>query len=349
MTETPRHTVRVAQIGCGYWGPNLLRNLDKSPLAEVVTVVELDAGRREYVEISYPGIQTSTDIQKVLADQSIAAVVVATPAGTHEQLVNMCLDNNKHVLVEKPLCFSIDRGELLVKKAAERSRVLAIGHVYLYHPYIELLQRLVKDGDFGDLVYLNLSRLNLGVVRSDVNAWWNLAPHDVSQILAVRSGMLPETISATGIAHLQPGVEDVVFATLRWADGVSAHIHVSWLEPEKIRRMTLVGSKKMAVFDDTASSPLTIYDKGVDVVPSAGMRMDYDNFDGPALVLRQGSVETPKLPKSEPLALEIEDFLRAVIEGRSPVADANNALDVTKVLSCGQKSLELGGELIHIP
>lgn len=348
MNSSHDAKVRIAQIGCGYWGPNLLRNLVQSTSADVVGLADSSDARRAYVAKTYPNIPVFDRADDVIGHPGVDAVVIATPAASHGDLVARALDAGKHVLVEKPLCFDEDESLWLLQRANKSNLVLAIGHVYLYHPYVRHLRARLNAGEFGNLVYLDMSRLNLGIVRSDVNVWWNLAPHDISIALYLRDGMMPETIVASGVAHLQPGIEDVVFATLTWSDGVRAHVHVSWLEPEKTRRMTLVAAEKMAVFDDTSPQPLTIYDKGVDVVPASGERMDYDNFSGPSLVLRDGDVERPDLGKGEPLALEIEDFLNAVLHDTATVADGQHARDVTRILACGQRSLNMGGARVRI-
>lgn len=335
----------VAQIGCGYWGPNLLRTLHSIPGVDVRWVAEASALRWEYVAERYPRLALTTDAAEIFRDPGVEAIVIATPAATHAELVESALAAHKHVLVEKPLALSLADAQRLARLAGSAGRTLMVGHTFLYNPAVRCLKRLLGEGALGDPYYTYSQRLNLGQVRSDVNAWWNLAPHDVSVLLYLLDDRLPESVSARGVARLQPGIEDVVFATLAWSGGLHAHIHVSWLDPGKVRRLTIVGSKKMGVYDDLAEHKLAIVDKGVESVPRLGDSMDYDQ---PQLRLRTGSVSWPEIGTEEPLMLELIDFFECIMQGREPVAAARTGVDVVAVLEAGHRSLKEGGRPVYL-
>ncbi len=333
----------VAQLGCGYWGPNLLRNLRAQPDCHVKLVCEPRAERRAYVAEAFSGVDLADQAAAALDDPEIAAVVVATPADTHHALTRAALLAGKHVLVEKPLALELDHAEELGALAAERALVLMAGHTFLYNAAVRFVRELVAAGELGDLLYAYTQRLNLGQARTDVNAWWNLAPHDVSILLYLLGGELPESVALHGACRIQPGIEDVVFGLLRWPGGLTAHVHASWLDPGKVRRVTLVGSRKMAVYDDMAEARVTIADKGVDRVPRAGERMDYDRPGGWHLLHRAGDVVIPRVAGEEPLRVEVRHFLDCVRTGATPLTGPGHARDVVAVLAAGEQSLRSGG------
>lgn len=335
--------VIVGQIGCGYWGPNLLRNLTGLDGCRVKTVAETSMERRKFVTSHYPNIAVSADAADVLGDPDVSAVVLATPARTHYELAYSALEAGKHVLVEKPLTLDVSEAGELATLAAARGRVLMVGHTYLYNSALKTLRRNIEDGVIGAPYYFHLNRLNLGIARTDVNAWWNLAPHDVSILLYLRDGKMPVEVSATGAGFIQKDIEDTVFARLAWGDGVVAHIHVSWLNPEKVRRVTLVGSKKMAVLDELAEHPLALYDKGIDLMPAESERRDYDNFDGMQLVHRAGEIIYPDVETREPLADEVSDFISCITGNKTPVSNATQGRNVVAILAAGQESLKNEG------
>src|SRR2546429_1389322 len=237
--------IALAQIGCGYWGPNLLRNFSAQPDCWVKLVADTNEERLAYVAANFPKTQTVKQIESVLSDPEIDAVIVATPAASHYQLTKRVLESNKHVFVEKPLATSTKEADELTSLAAARSLTLMSGHTFIYNAAVRYAKKLLDEGELGQVYYIYSQRLNLGQVRSDVNAWWNLAPHDVSILLYLMGGELPISVSARGVDYIQPGIADVVFATLTWENRVAAHIHVSWLDPGKARKMTFVGSRKM--------------------------------------------------------------------------------------------------------
>jgi len=308
-----------------------------------IVVAEPSTDRREYVSGHYPDIGVTGDGFDIIGDPEINAVIIATPAGSHYDLASAALDAGKHVLVEKPMALDVAEADRLVAKADAAGLILSVGHTYLYNQALSVLAGQVEQGALGDIYYFDMSRLNLGIARTDVNAWWNLAPHDVSILLRLRGDRLPAEVSATGADFVQKGIEDTVFAKLTWDDGVVANIHVSWLSPDKVRRMTVVGSQKMAVLDELAPHPVSIYDKGIDLMPAESGRRDYDDFSGTQLVHRVGDVAHPDVLPSEPLAGEVQDFLDCINNHGTPVASARRGRDVVAVLAAGDESLKTGG------
>ena len=329
----------LAQLGCGYWGPNLLRNFSAQPNCHVKWLADQVAERRSYVAANFPKTQTSADWEQVIVDPAVEAVVIATPASTHFTLAKAALQAGKHVFVEKPLAMNVGEADELVTLAAAHQRTLMVGHTFLYNGAVRYMKQLLDAGELGQPYYIYSHRLNLGQVRSDVNAWWNLAPHDVSILLYLMNGELPVSISAHGIAYIQPGVEDVVFATLTWANRVMAHVQVSWLDPGKVRKVTLVGSRKMIVYDDVSDDKIAVIDKGVDRVPKLGERMDFDQPNSYQLLQRAGDVWLPRINMQEPLKVESAHFLDCIRTGQTPLTGPQHARDVVAVLEAGQRAL----------
>lgn len=339
--------ITVAQIGCGYWGPNLLRNFTAQPDAHVKYVVEASPDRRRYVEQNYPRSQAVAELATALADPAVQAVVVATPAASHFDLARRILESGRHVFVEKPLATAVSEVDALDALAQARGLTLMVGHTFLYNPAVLFLRQLIESGGLGRIYYAYSQRLNLGVVRSDVNALWNLAPHDLS-IFNFLFGAEPLAVSASGTAYLQTGVEDVVFANLEYPGQIQANVHVSWLDPNKTRKVTLVGSRKMVVYDDVAPrNKVEIFDKGIDS-PEAGA--DPRPFDPPPaaqrLVYRSGKVETPDLPATEPLQAAVRDFLDGIASRRPVRAGAASGRGVVAALEAATRSLREGSRRV---
>jgi predicted dehydrogenase len=332
-------TIVVAQLGCGYWGPNLLRNLSAQPDCHVKWVAEQSPQRRTYVEANYPKTKAVPDWEIAVADPEVDAVIIATPASTHYSLAQAALQAGKHVFVEKPLAMCTREADELVALGATTGRTLMVGHTFLYNAAVRYVKRLLEQGELGQIYYIYTQRLNLGQVRSDVNAWWNLAPHDISILLYLMDGALPVSVAAQGVDYIQHGIEDVVFATLTWASRVTAHVQVSWLDPGKVRKITLVGSRRMVVYDDVSDDKIAVLDKGIDRVPKAGDRMDYDHFNNYQLLHRAGDVLLPRIDFQEPLKVETAHFLECVRTGQTPLTGPRHARDVVAVLEAGQRSL----------
>jgi len=324
--------IHVAVIGLGYWGPNLARNFHELPEAELCELCDSDRTRLQEMEKRFPQARLSQNHLFVLNNPEIEAVAIATPAVTHYALVREALEHDKHVLVEKPLSLSTAEAEELVALAHGCGKVLMVDHTFEYHPAVELIKQLIRDGELGRIHYILSQRLNLGIVRQDVNALWNLAPHDISIILRLL-GEEPMEVEAFGGTFLQEKIEDVVFLSLGFPSGAIAQIHVSWLDPRKVRQVTVVGSRKMVVFDDTVSEErVKIYNKGIDRQES------YESY-GEYFTMRFGDVVAPRIPGHEPLRLACTDFLRAIREGTSPRSDGEVGLRVVRVLEAADAAL----------
>ena len=319
-----------------------MRNYAALPGADLRYICDRDPATRTTMADMYTGVSVVDDVHAVLSDASVSAIVVATHAPSHFEVAEAALTAGRDVFVEKPLCLSAAQAASLCTLAKQHGRILMVGHLLLYHPAIERLKALVQDGELGDVLYIYAQRVNLGVVRRDENAWWSLAPHDIS-VANYLLGASPEAVSATGSCYLQPerGIEDVVFATLHYPGGRMAHIHVSWLDPHKIRKLTVVGDRKMAVFDDTsADQKLAVFDKGVE--PPA--TLSYEE----GVRIRTGDIRIPALQMAEPLRRECLAFLDAVGTRKAPIADGKSGLDVVRALEGGAKSLSQGGARIEL-
>jgi predicted dehydrogenase len=333
-------TLGTAVLGYGYWGPNLARNVAAASRCRLTTVCDLDATARARAVKLHPGARVTDDWDSVLVDQDVDAVVIALPVVLHHRLALEALQAGKHVLVEKPLARLVTECDELIQMAEEHKRVLMVGHTFEFNAAVRLVGDYVREGELGDPYYISMRRTNLGIVRSDESAMWSLAPHDVS-ILIYWLQRAPVSVNATGAALLQPGIEDVVFISIRFEDDVIGHIHCSWLDPNKLRDATVVGSRKMAVYDDVSSDmKVRLYDKGVIKQRSLGR---YETFARFQMLARAGDILVPKVEFREPLALEIEHFAECVAEGRTPLTDGANGRRVVAVLEAAQRSLENNG------
>jgi len=328
--------IRVGVVGCGYWGPKLVRNFQSIPGADMYIVADLRQDRLDHIRGLYPGVRTTKDYRELLASP-VEAVAVATPVSTHYQMAKEALLHNKHVLVEKPLTRDSREAEELIALAKERGCVLMVGHTFEYNPAVQYLKEYIAKGELGRVYYINCTRVNLGIFQQDINVIWDLAPHDVSILLYIL-GMKPTQVSARGAAYVQPNIEDVAYVTLYFPTGIMADIRVSWLDPCKIRRITVVGSKKMIVYDDVEpTEKIKIYDKGVDAPPYS------DTLEEFRLSYRYGDITTPAISNAEPLELECRHFLECIREGRSPRSDGVVGLNVVKILEGANRSLKNGG------
>ena len=324
--------LNIAQIGVGYWGPNLLRNLVANERCEVTTAVELSNERRDYVRKLYPAIQVTDDVCKVLDDKSINAVVIATPVATHFELAVKALEAGKHILVEKPLAKSVAEVIQIGEAAKQNNLTAMVGHTFLYNSAVRYVKMLIDSGALGEIRYINSQRLNLGRIRSDVDALWNLAPHDISFIQYWLGDPEPVSLVRRGMDFIQNGVDDVVFLNITYPKKVLANIHVSWLDPNKMRCITVVGSKKMVVYDDVAENKIAIYDKGIDLKAVLGENMDYDNQNFPVFNHRSGDVLLPKIDFKEPLKVEIDHFLDCIQDGTECITGIDHAKKVVGIL-----------------
>jgi predicted dehydrogenase len=324
-------SLRIAVAGLGYWGPNLARNFAALPGCELAWCCDPSSEARERVAGRFPQAQLTGDLDEVLADPALDAVALATPVPTHAEFAVRVLDAGKHCFVEKPLAQSVADAERAVAAAEAAGRVLMVGHLLEYHPGVQRLKQLTESGELGDRIYyIYGNRLNLGKLRADENALWSLGAHDVSVVLYLADEE-PWEVIAHGESYVQEGVEDVVFCFLRFPSGLSAHLHLSWLDPHKERRFTVVGSRRMATFDDMAiEGKLQIFDKG----------FDQDSTSYGEYITRTGDIFSPSIPNVEPLRLECEHFLECVRSGRRPRSDGASGLRVVRVLEELQRSLD---------
>lgn len=337
--RTARRPVRVGVIGCGYWGPQVIRNFSEMPSVDLAVVAETRSDRREYVGAHYPHVDVVADYHALL-EADIDCVVVATPIHTHYELARDALRAGKHVLVEKPLSRSVAQALDLTQIAEDRNRVLMVGHTFVYNPAVRALRKIVSGGGLGHIYYVDAARLNLGLFQQHVDVMWDLAPHDISIFLYTLQRD-PVMVSARGSACVQAAVHDVAYIELEMEGGISTHIHVSWLDPCKVRRLTIVGDRKMAVYNDLSfAEKIRIYDRGIE--PSIT-----DSFGDFQLSYRQGKVVVPYIPWREPLRLQCDHFIHAVETGTTPQTGAAQGVAVVAVLEAASRSLANGG--VRVP
>lgn len=333
--------ISVGVVGVGGWGKNLVRNYSQIQGARLRYLCDLDQTKLHKLKTLYQPEKTTTDYQHLLDDNDLQAIVIATNGPSHYTLCKQALEAGKDVYVEKPFVMASSEATELIAYAKSKSRVLMVGHLLEYHPVVEKLKELIDEGELGEIRYIYSQRLNLGTVRRDENALWNFAPHDISVILYLL-GIRPTDISARGQAYLQPGVEDVMFLTMNFNNKAMGHVHVSWLDPHKTRKITIVGSKRMAVFDDLEpTEKLKIYDKGAEV------NLDYDTY-AESVGLRFGDITLPYIKVGEPLRVECEHFLSCVRNRTTPRSDGEDGLRVVEVLEAADSSLEQNGHPVEI-
>src|SRR5436305_10652655 len=323
--------VRVGVVGLGYWGPNLARNFDRLPDAELRWLCDASEDARARAGAQLPGARKSGELDELLEDPELDAVVIATHVPSHPELATRVLEAGKHCFVEKPLAQSSAEAEQVADAARDAGRVLMVGHLLEYHPGLEKLKEIAESGQLGDIHYIYSNRVNLGKLRADENALWSLGAHDVSVVLRLAGDEEPSEINAVGESYMQPGIEDVVFCYLRFPSGLAAHLHLSWLDPHKDRRFTVVGSKKMATFDDMEfERKVTVYDKGFD--------QDFSSYG--EYIARSGEAFSPRISNEEPLRIECRHFIECVQTGAQPRSDGASGLRVVRVLEALQRSLE---------
>lgn len=333
--------MRVGVVGLGYWGPLLVRNLASISACSEVVVSDLQEARVKSIAASYPGVIGAASVEELLDDPALEAVVLATPVATHVRLASMAVAAGKHVLVEKPLATSLEQATLLLDQAVEAGVLVMAGHTFLYSPAVKLVAEWLSRGEFGQPVYVQSSRVNLGIHRSDSNVLWDLGPHDLS-ILVEWLGEVPTRVAATGVSSMPGREHDVAFVYLEFPSGAVANLHLSWLAPTKLRRTMLVGTKKMVVYEDTnAEEPVKIYDKGIDLP-------DPESFGEYQIQYRTGDVVSPRVETWEPLRKELEHFLARVADGEVPSAQERTAAAIVGVLEAAERSLKSRGQSVEI-
>jgi predicted dehydrogenase len=323
--------VTVGVVGLGYWGPNLARNFDRLLGADLCWICDASDEARERWKVQFPEARDTGTFEDLLADPKLDAVVIATHVPSHADLAVRALEAGKHCFVEKPLALTVADAERVLAAAESSGTTLMVGHLLEYHPGLEKLKEIADSGQLGDIHYIYSNRVNLGKLRADENALWSLGAHDVSVVLRLAGDEEPSEINAFGESYMRPGIEDVVFCYLRFPSGLAAHLHLSWLDPHKDRRFTVVGSKKMATFDDMEiERKVTIYDKGFD--------QDFSSYG--EYIARSGEAFSPRISNEEPLRIECRHFIDCIRSGERPRSDGSSGLRVVRVLEALQRSLE---------
>ena len=325
--------LNIAVVGCGYWGPNLIRNFSQLQDCHMNTCCDLDEKKLQRINALYPQMKTTESLADILVDETIDAVAIATPVYTHAELGKKCLNHKKHVMIEKPLASSSNECFDLIKLADKNKKVLMTGHTFEYTAAVNKIREIINSGELGEIIYISSSRLNLGLFQPDINVIWDLAPHDISIILYLLDEF-PDGINASGKAHFKEGIEDVATITLNFPNGTIAFIHNSWLDPNKVRKMTFVGSKKMLVYNDISTNEkIKIFDKGVEAPPY------YDSYAEFHFSYRYGDIYIPIIHEHEPLKKECMHFLDCIRYRKSPRSDGHSGLRVVSILEAANESL----------
>ena len=341
--------MKLGIIGCGYWGPNLIRNFNSVPETEVVYCADLDESRLKHIKGLYPKISAASDYKELLNKKDIDAVVIATPIETHYKIAKDALNAGKHVLVEKPITDSSKDAIDLIKISEKNKKVLMVDHTFEYSAPVRKIKEIIDKNELGEIFTIDMIRVNLGLFQEKVNVIWDLAPHDVSMLIYY-TGSMPLTAMAIGQSYIRNGIEDDAHINLAFNNKIMANIHVSWLDPCKIRRMTVVGNKKMLVFDDTAQEEkIKIYDKGVVIQKNSIPKQPYyDTYEQWLLTYRSGDIYAPKIENKEPLGTMANHFIDCIKNNKKPLSDGYSGLRVVKVLEAAQKSLKNDGKKVSI-
>ena len=335
-------SINVAVVGCGYWGPNLVRNLCSTSGCTMKLICDTETARLDHLRAVYPQIDTTNDFGDVVSREDIDATVIATPVRFHYDMAKRSLEAEKHVFVEKPLAPSVEECQDLIETADKRHLTLMVGHTFLYSPTVRLIKDIIERGDLGNIQYISSRRLNLGLFQKDINVAWDLAPHDIS-ILRYVLGEMPTGVNCQGKAHITPGIEDVTNMTLTYRNGMFATIQSSWLDPCNVRDMTFVGDKRMLVYDDMEPlEKVKIYDKRVEIPPH------YDTFAEFQYSYHYGDVYSPFIKQAESLKFECQHFVDCIKSGEAPISGGRDGLQVVQVLTAAAESLRLEGARVEI-
>lgn len=333
--------IKVGVVGVGYWGPNIIRNLNQIPTCDMAICCDMDEKRLAHMNRLYPGMKTTANYEDLIGDTSIDAIAVCTHVSGHYPLAKKALEAGKHVLIEKPMTAKVDEAEELVAIAKKNGLVLMVDHTFEYTAGVNKMKEIIESGVLGDVLYVHCSRLNLGIFQSDINVVWDLAPHDLSVILYA-AGLKPRSVQTMGAKLLHPKVEDMALVNLKCANNASAVIHVSWVDPRKVRTVAVVGSKQMLVYDDLdPTAKIHIYDKCVDNPPH------YDTFGEFLCSYHYGDINMPRLQESEPLSVMCKHFLECVETGKTPRSDGESGLRMVRILEASDRSIAAnGGEIM---
>ncbi|MCW5554711.1 MAG: Gfo/Idh/MocA family oxidoreductase [Verrucomicrobiae bacterium] len=338
--KTNKRIIRAGVVGCGYWGPNLIRNLRQSPDCQLKIICDASEQRLRHMQRLHPDVATTSSFEKLLKDPELDAVVIATPVRFHFDMAKACLNAGKHVFIEKPMARTVAEGEELVALAESQGLVLMVGHTFLFSPAVRRMKEIIDSGDIGELQYISARRLNLGLFQKDINVAWDLAPHDISIILHLLDEQ-PVSVSCQGNSHVTRGIEDVTMMYLNFRKNRCAFIQNSWLDPKKVRQMTIVGSRRMIVYDDIEPlEKLKVYDSRVEVPPH------YDTFADFTYSYHYGDAYVPYIKQDEPLKLECQHFLECIREGTTPITGGRQGLEVVRILEASSVSLrKQGGDI----
>jgi predicted dehydrogenase len=340
--KTLEQTINVGVVGCGYWGPNLVRNFRQSPDCNLKVLCDASDSRLSHMRKLYPDIATTTQVDDLLNDSEIDAVVIATPVRFHYTMAKAALSVGKHVFIEKPMARTEAESAELVSLAERQGLILMIGHTFLFSPAVRRMKEIISAGDIGEVQYIAARRLNLGLFQKDINVAWDLAPHDISILLHLLDE-LPQSVSCQGSSHVTKGIEDVTMMHLNFRKNRCAFIHNSWLDPKKVRQMTVVGSQRMIVYDDTEPlEKLKIYDARVEVPPH------YDTFAEFTYSYHYGDSYVPYVKQDEPLKLECQHFLECIAEGKTPITNGRLGMEVVRILEASSESLRQHGASVNL-
>ena len=339
---TMQKTQNIAVVGCGYWGPNLIRNFNAIPECNLIKVSDIDTNRLQHMKTLYPGIETTTDYNTIINDPNVDAIVIATPVHLHYDLAQKSLGAGKHTFIEKPMASSSKECKILIDLAHKNNLTLMVGHTFIFTPAVRKIKEIIHSGELGEIYYINSQRLNLGLFQKDINVAWDLAPHDISIIIYILE-QNPVSVNCQGKANVSPNIEDITNMTISFSDGGFATIQSSWLDPNKIRKMTFVGSKKMLVYDDMEPlEKIKIYDKRVEAPPY------YDSFGEFQYSYHYGDMYAPYLKQIEPLRRECQHFLDCIFAGKKPESSGNEGMKVVQILEAAAESLKTHGSNVKI-
>jgi len=334
--------LNIGVVGCGYWGPNLIRNFNSFSECKIKKVCDTDKSRLEHIKSLYPNVEITAKFEDIIDDSRIDAVAIATPVGFHFEMAKKSLEAGKHTFVEKPMASSVKQCRELIDITKQNKLILMVGHTFIYSTAVQKIKEIVDSGGLGELYYISARRLNLGLFQKDINVAWDLATHDISIILHI-ANKLPVSVNCQGKAHINPNIEDVTNMTLNFADGFFSVIQSSWLDPNKVRELTFVGNKKMLVYNDIEpNEKLKIYDKRVDIPPY------YDTFAEFQYSYHYGDMYSPYIKMTEPLKAECEHFVDCIKTGRKPLTGGLQGLQVVQILEAAKQSLLQGGAAIEI-
>lgn len=335
--------INIGVVGCGYWGPNLIRNLSQNREVNIHTLCDISEDRLKGMQKFFPQANFTKNQKDVFNSREVDAVVIAVGVRLHYDMAKQALLSGKHCLVEKPLALTYKEAIELTELAQKKKLILMVSHTFLYNAAVRKLKEYIKSGELGKVLYSYASRLNLGIIRRDVNALWNFAPHDVS-IICYLLDDVPVSVRAKGLKYIHEDLEDVVFMDLDFKNGTSSHIHISWIDPKKVRETVVVGTKKMVIYDDTSSdAKLKIFEKGFDKIDGSDSVSGYINYGEFQLQLRDGDCLIPKIDFKEPLKVECDHFIDCILNDKVPLTDGRNGAMVVKVLELAQMSLEKSG------